>query len=157
MRPTRMMGAGGAALALLLGVAGTASATGATPTTTTTHGVTETFHDEVPCVGFGDITIVYNSVEHQTVTPRGGEHDTFTQTGTFSAVLDAGGTATGKFTIWGNFNTANGVTGNSTFTFNGHVSTGIGAGTNWHDNAHFTGSLDEAIDPIVAFDRFRCS
>jgi hypothetical protein len=124
--------------------------------TTTVQGVTETFHDEVPCVGLGDITITYNGVEHESTTPGGGFHATFTQTGTFTAVLDQGGTSSGKFTIWGNFNTADGVTGNSTFTFNARVTSGVGAGTSFHDNAHFNGSLDEATDPKVAFDKFRC-
>jgi hypothetical protein len=124
--------------------------------TTTEHGVTETFHDEVPCVGFGIITITYNGVEHESTTPGGGVHATFTQTGTFTAVLDAGGTSAGKFTIWGNFNSADGVTGNSTFTFNAHVTSGVGAGTSAHDNSHFNGSLDGATDPKVAFDKFHC-
>ncbi|GAA3661203.1 hypothetical protein GCM10022237_21380 [Nocardioides ginsengisoli] len=86
-----------------------------------------------------------------------GDHGTFTQTGTFSAVLDQGGTSSGRFTVWGNFNTADGVTGNSTFTFNLTVKSGVGAGTSYHENAHFTGSLDPAVDPKVAFDKTRCS
>jgi hypothetical protein len=48
------------------------------------------------------------------------------------------------------------VTGNSTFTFNAHVTAGVGAGTHAHDNSHFNGSLDEATDPKVAFDKFHC-
>ena len=49
-----------------------------------------------------------------------------------------------------------GVNGEGTFTFSGHVSTGPGAGMNWHETAHFTGPLAEGSNPKVAFDRFRC-
>jgi RHS repeat-associated protein len=59
-------------------------------------------------------------VEHITVFADGREHDTFTQTGTFTA-RPVGNpslpTFTGKFTTWGNFN-ANGQSVNGTFTFN---------------------------------------
>jgi len=128
----------------------------AQPSTTTEHNATETFHDELPCVGPATITITYNAVEHTTTTATG-FHETSTQTGTFSAVLDDGsGTATGKFTMWDGFNSADGVNGEGTFTFSGHVSTGPGAGTNWHETAHFTGPLAEGSNPKVAFDRFRC-
>ena len=123
--------------------------------TETVHNQTETFHDEVPCVGVGDITITYNGVEHVTETSDG-FHETFTQTGTFSVVLDAGGTSTGRFTIWGGFNTADGINGTGTFTFSGTVRTGVGAGTSWNSVSHFTGALDEATDPKVAFDKFSC-
>jgi hypothetical protein len=151
MRTTRLMAA---AFVVAAGMWGTVGA--AVADTTTEQGVTETFHDEVPCVGVGDITITYNEVEHESATPGGGFHATFTQTGTFSAVLDAGGTTSGKFTIWGNFNTADGVTGNSTFTFNLHVDSGVGAGTSFHENDHFNGPVDEATDPKVAFEKSRC-
>src|SRR5262249_22941358 len=76
----------------------------ANPETTTEHRATETFHDLVPCIGDGQITITYNAVEHTTENASG-FHATFTQTGTFSAVLDQGGTSAGRFTNWGNFNT----------------------------------------------------
>jgi hypothetical protein len=36
------------------------------------------------------------------------------------------------------------------------VSTGPGAGTHWHETAHFTGPLANGSNPKVAFDRFRC-
>jgi hypothetical protein len=148
-----------AVVALVLAVflpAGAAWA-GAAPTTTTEHNATETFHDVLPCVGDATITITYNEVEHETLTPGGGVHATFTQAGTFVAVLDDGsGTATGHFQVWGNFNSQDGVNGNSTFTFNLHVAAGPGAGTNFHDNSHFTGPLDQALDPKVAFDKSHC-
>jgi hypothetical protein len=125
--------------------------------TTTQHHATQTFHDAVPCVGEATITIVFNAVQHQSTNPGGGFHETDTMTGTFSAVLDAGGTSSGKFTMWDGFNTADGVTGEGSFTFNGHVSDGVGAGTSWHENAHFVGPVDPTAIPKLAFDKFRCS
>jgi hypothetical protein len=125
-------------------------------TTTTEHHATETFHDAVPCVGAATITIVFNGVQHESTNPGGGFHETETMTGTLSAVLDAGGASSGKFTIWDNFNTANGVTGEGSFTFNGHVSGGVGAGTHWHENGHFVGPLNPTAIPKLAFDKFRC-
>jgi hypothetical protein len=95
MRVTQLMMAACVAGAAMLGTAGAVGAE-----TITEHGVTETFHDQVPCVGFGEITTTCNSVEHESTTPGGGFHATFTETGTFTAVLDAGGTSSGKFTIW---------------------------------------------------------
>ena len=139
-----------------LGMTGGTAWAQAQPSTMIEHNATDTFHDEVPCVGPATITITYNAVEHTTTTATG-FHETSTQTGTFSAVLDDGsGTATGKFTMWDGFNSPDGVNGEGTFNFSGHVSTGPGAGTNWHDTAHFTGPLAEGSTPKVAFDRFRC-
>jgi hypothetical protein len=105
-------------------VAGPAYA--ASPTTETNHakGLVETFVDVVPtCEGGGPlytITTTSNLVEHETLFDDGRVHDTFTQTGTFSAVpLDDPSlpSYTGKFTVWGGFND-NGSTVNGTFTFN---------------------------------------
>jgi len=146
-----------AALAVAaLGMTGGTAWAGTQPSTTTVQHATQTFHDVVPCVGLATITITFNAVEHTTTTTTG-FHETSTQTGTFSAVLDDGsGTATGKFTMWDGFNSADGVNGEGTFTFSGHVSTGPGTGTSWHETAHFTGPLAEGSNPKVAFDRFRC-
>jgi hypothetical protein len=125
--------------------------------TVTQHQVTQVIQDVVPCVGPATITIVFNTVEHQSTNPGGGFHATDTTTGTFTAVLDAGGVSAGHFTVWDNFNTPDGVTGEGSFTFNGHVSSGVGAGTNWHENAHFVGLLDPTSIPKVAFDKSHCS
>jgi hypothetical protein len=150
-----------ALVAALVWSAGVATGAPAQPTTTTEHNATETYHDQVPCNGFGDITLTYNSVEHSTETDNG-VNFTFTQTGTFSAVLDAGGTSAGRFTVWGggsvNFSTQQGT---FTFTFSGTIQSGVGAGTKWNEVMHFTGPVDAAGDPIldlakIAFDRFRC-
>lgn len=151
-----------ALVAALVLPTGAASAGPAQPSTETSHRVTETFHDEVPCVGVGEITITYNSVVHFSQNDNG-MHFTFTQTGTFSAVLDAGGTSAGRFTIWGGGNSdSTGERANGTFTFSGTVKSGVGAGTKWNSVSHFTGPIDPATgEPIldlakVAFERFRC-
>jgi len=145
------------ALALLMLPAATASAD-----TITAHNQTEVIHDVLPCVGDATITITYNAVEHFNQAANGSLHGTFTQTGTFSAVLDAGGTSAGRFTIWGGFS-ANPATGQgtTTFTFSGTIKSGTGAGTSWHEVMHYTGSFDADGNPDfnvvkVAFDRFRC-
>ena len=91
-----------------------------------------------------------------------GFHATFTQTGTFSAVLDQGGTSSGRFTTWGNFNTdTTGQQANGTFIFSLTVKSGVGAGTHFNETAHFTGPVDAEGNPIfslakVAFDNVRC-
>ncbi len=133
----------------------------ANPETTIEHNATETFHDQVPCVGDGQITITYNEVDHTTENANG-FHATFTQTGTFSAVLDQGGTSSGRFTNWGGFNTdTTGQQANGTFTFSLTVKSGVGAGTHYNETAHFTGPVDADGNPIfslakVAFDRANC-
>jgi hypothetical protein len=134
----------------------------AQPETTTEHHATEVIQDEVPCVGTGTITLTYNEVDHATANATG-FHFTFTQTGTFSAVLDAGGTSAGRFTIWGGGNSdLTGERANSTFTFSGTVRSGVGAGTKWNSVSHFTGPVDPATgEPLfdlakVAFDRLNC-
>ena len=155
------IGLGAAALLAASFLAPASALAGANPQTTHEHNATETFHDQVPCVGDGQITITYNEVDHMTENATG-FHATFTQTGTFSAVLDQGGTSSGRFTQWGNFNTdTTGQRANSTFTFNLTVKSGVGAGTHFHENAHFTGPVDANGNPIlslakVAFDRARC-
>ena len=106
-------------LVLLAGPAHAAPAT----ETVTAKGVVETFVDVVPsCEGGGPlytITTTANSIEHVTAFDDGRSHETFTQTGTFSATpLDDPSlpSYTGKFTVWGGFN-ANGSTVEGTFTF----------------------------------------
>jgi hypothetical protein len=143
--------------ALLVLPAGTAAAD-----TVTTHNATETMHDVLPCVGDATITITYNEVDHSSQAANGSVHETSTQTGTFSAVLDAGGTSTGRFTVWDGFNvSADGSQATFTLTFSGTVQSGPGAGTNWNEVQHFTGAVDADGNPIfdltkVAFDNFRC-
>lgn len=111
------------ATGFLVLLAGPAYAASPTTTTNTAKNVVETFVDVVPtCEGGGPlytITTTSNSVEHSTIFDDGREHDTFTQTGTFTASPLQDPTLpsyTGKFTTWGGFN-ANGSTVNGTFTF----------------------------------------
>lgn len=133
----------------------------ANPETSTEHDATETFHDQVPCVGEGQITLTYNAVEHATENANG-FHATFTEAGTFSAALDQGGTSSGRFTNWGNFNTdTTGQQANGTFTFSLTVKSGAGAGTHFNEVSHFTGPVDADGNPIlslakVAFDNASC-
>ena len=156
-----LAGLAGATFAIAMSLA-PAAAWAADTETTHEHNVTETFHDEVPCVGTGEITLTYNEVEHATENANG-FHATFTQTGTFTAVLDQGGTSSGRFTIWGNINTdPTGQQANGTFIFSLTVKSGVGAGTSFNDVFHFTGPVDlQTEEPIpdlakVIFDRARC-
>jgi hypothetical protein len=130
--------------------------------TVTEKNVTETMHDVLPCVGDATITVTYNAVEHVNQAANGSVHDTNTNTGTFTAVMDAGGTSTGRFTVWDGANhSADSSQVTFTLTFSGTVKSGVGAGTNWNEVSHFTGALDADGNPIpdlvkVAFDNFRC-
>ena len=129
--------------------------------TVTEHNVTETMHDALPCVGDATITITYNEVDHFSQAANGSIHGTSTQTGTFSAVMDAGGTSTGRFTVWDGFSISPDGSGTFTITFSGTVKSGVGAGTGWHEVMHVTGTFDADGNPIpdltkVAFDKFRC-
>jgi hypothetical protein len=143
--------------ALLVLPAGTAAAD-----TVTARNVTETMHDVLPCVGAATITVTYNAVDHVSQAANGSVHETSTNTGTFSAVMDAGGTSTGRFTVWDGANhSADSSQVTFTLTFSGTVKSGVGAGTNWNEVSHFTGALDADGNPIpdlvkVAFDNFRC-
>jgi hypothetical protein len=136
--------------------------TAASADTVTEHRVSETMHDVLPCVGDATITVTYTAVSHESQAANGSVHGTATNTGTFSAVLDAGGTSTGRFTVWDGFNhSADGSQVTFTFTFSGTVQSGVGAGTSWNSVSHFTGALDANGEPIpdlvkVAFDKFSC-
>lgn len=124
--------------------------------TSTYHHQSETFHSVVPCVGPATITTIYNADVHLSTTPGGGYHETDNTTGTFTAVFDTGGIASGSFMIWSAFDTADFVNGSGSFAWNGHVSAGVGAGTSWHENSHYLGSVDLSGTPKVAFDDFHC-
>jgi hypothetical protein len=140
-------------------------AVAASADTVTEHNGTDTMHDSLPCVAPATITITYNEVDHVSVGANGSAHGTSTTTGTFVAVLDAGGTSTGRFTVWDGFNSipggSNGTFATFTLTFSGTVLTGPGAGTSWNEVQHLTAPLDDEGNPIldlakVAFDNFRC-
>src|SRR5689334_1063284 len=90
-------------------------------TTTNEHQATETSSDVNPCTGEpGTLTITYNEVDHTSTDNKGGSHNTFTQTGTFTFEQDGGLTYTGHFTIWGGFNSNSGGTNAGTFTLSLH-------------------------------------
>jgi len=158
-KPSRLLVVASGTMLFLALTASGASA-GAYTETNTFHKQTDTFHDEVPCVGLGDITIVFNAVEHITENANG-QHFTFTNTGTFAATLDGGGTSSGRFTMWGGGNLNLNGESNQTFTFSGTVKSGEEAGTSWNFVSHLTGEFDpdtgEPIgDPKVAFEKFSC-
>lgn len=99
-----------AVVALLL-VGGPAFAAPPETDTTTQKNLVETFVDVVPtCEGGGPaytITTTSNLIEHSTVFDDGRAHFTFTQTGTFVAVLledPSLPSYTGNPTVWGGFN-----------------------------------------------------
>jgi len=128
---------------LLVLLAGPAYAAPPTTETTTAKGVVDTFVDVVPtCEGGGPlytITTTSNLVEHVTTFNDGRTHETFTQTGTFSAVPLEDPTLpsyTGKFTTWGGFN-ANGSTVNGTFTFSVRGTGSDGSTFSNHNVDHF--------------------
>ena len=87
--------------------------------TTTEHQkrTTETFTDELPCVGEAVITITYNAVFHTTEN-RNGSHVTGTLTGKFAADPTTAGVPNyvGRFTTWFGEN-VNRQAENGTFTF----------------------------------------
>jgi hypothetical protein len=121
-----------------------ASAIAAPPAneTTTVNAGTDHFVDVLaPCdesAPLYDLTVEFNGVEHTTAFDDGRSHETFTQTGTFVAkALEPGSLdATGKFTIWANFNqNGQAVNGSFTFNLNGTYSDGTRFGA--HDNSHF--------------------
>ena len=140
-----------AGLVLTLALASPGAAQ-AVSTTQTFHDATQVIFDVIPCTTIpAAITITYNGVFHINSLPYGEFWTTFTQTGTFSAVpLDpTQRTATGRFTIWGNFN-MNERNLNSTFTFTARADDG----SVFHDTAHFTMNANGEVTTI--FDKPTC-
>jgi hypothetical protein len=121
-------------------------------TSTTNHqkGLVETFVDVLPSCDDSplyEITTTSNLVEHVTMLDNGSSHETFTQTGTFSAApLDPSlASYTGKFTVWGNFNQT-GTTANGTFTFNVQGMGSDGSTLSNHSNEHFNERPDGSVN-----------
>ncbi len=146
------------------------------PSSGSVHNQAETIVDAVPCAGDFVIDLVYNATQHD-VENKNGDWETFTQTGTFSAltpvtitardpdtgeatawVLRTGPTYTGHFTIWGNFNLNREgqpqENTNSSFTFDGHGTGSDGSTVSWHENAHMNVSPGDITR--AAFDNFVC-
>ena len=124
--------------------------------TTTEHlkNETETFTDELPCVGEAVITITYNAVFHTTEN-RNGSHVTGTLTGKFEADPTAAGVPSyrGRFTQWFGEN-LNRRSQNATFTFSvtGRATDGSGR-IRFHQVAHITTNKNGTT---VEFDKTRC-
>lgn len=139
MRTRTMIGAGAAAAGLASTVILASPALAAPAQVQHAKNVTETFIDTIDCSGEADATIsvTYNAVEKTSVTPNGGLHVTFTQSGSFTAVpLDGSQSATGRFAVWGGFN-QNASTATGTFTFNIQGKYADGTALSVHAVDHF--------------------
>jgi hypothetical protein len=125
----------------------------------TTHekNGTQTFVDVLPCAGPGlfTITLTYNAVEHESTAANGSTHETFTMTGTFTAVPVSGsGTSySGHFTIWDGDN-GNAQNATFTFTFSIHARGSDGSRLTFHETVHFSVS---ATGLVVFFDKPHCA
>lgn len=133
-------------------VLGASVASAAPPVTETINTkATDTFVDVLVSCGedapLYEITITYNQVEHSTTFDDGRVHSTFTQTGKFVAkALEPGQLdASGRFTVWGNFNSNGNGVFNGTFTFNlsGKFSDGSKVGIHVDDHFNTTPNAQE--------------
>jgi len=124
--------------------------------TQTVHNETETFVDTFPCDSgtLAEITITYNGVFHETENENG-THFTFTQTGTFEAIVagDPASPYTGKFTIWGGSND-NRQSEADTFTFTVHLEGSDGSVQTAHITEHFNVSANGEVN---TFSKLNCS
>ena len=149
MKRSKLLVAAIAALAL---VVPSASAT----ETETQHQkkFTETFVDELPCVGEATITTTSNSVFHSTEN-RKGFHVTFTSTGKFVAdpTDPSLPTYSGRFTIWFGENSTEKVQ-NGTFTFSVTGKGEDGSRIRFHVVGHFTVNKNGLK---VEFEKPKCS
>ncbi len=141
--------AGAGALALMV-----PAAFGTETVTEHEKRATETFVDELPCVGEATITITYNSIFHSTENKKG-HHVTFTITGKFVAdptdpTLPS---YRGRFTQWFGERSTEKVEG-GTFTFSVTGKGDDGSRLRFHEVAHFTVNENGLI---VEFDKTKCS
>ena len=132
-------------------------AVGAQTETSTEHlkNETETFTDDLPCVGEATITITYNAVFHTTEN-KNGTHMTGTLTGKFEADPTAAGEPNykGRFTQWFGENVnKQGETGTFTFSITGKATDGSGR-IRFHQVAHLTTNKNGTT---VEFDKTKCS
>jgi hypothetical protein len=125
----------------------------------TTHekNGTQTFVDVLPCAGpdLFTITLTYNAVEHESTAANGSTHETFTMTGTFTAVpvSGTGPSYSGHFTIWDGEN-GNAQNAAATVTFTIHAVGSDGSHLTFHETVHFSVS---ASGLVVAFDKPHCA
>jgi hypothetical protein len=125
----------------------------------TTHekNGTQTMVGELPCAGPGDylITLTYNAVEHQSAAANGSTHETFTMTGTFTAipVSGTGPSYTGHFTTWDGDN-SNAQNATFTVTFSIHASGSDGSRLTFHETVH---GRTSATGLFVGFDKPHCA
>ncbi|MDQ3954893.1 MAG: hypothetical protein M3285_05015 [Actinomycetota bacterium] len=115
---------------------------------------TETFVDELPCVGEATITTTSNSIFHSTENKKG-FHVTFTSTGKFVAdpTDPALPTYRGRFTTWFGENSKEEVE-NGTFTFSVTGKGEDGSRIRFHIVGHFTVNKNGLQ---VEFEKPKCS
>lgn len=109
------------------------------------HGVVVVEDTFVPCVGPADVvTLTVNQVDHLSEN-KNGSHEREVFTGTFEAVMHEGGTSAGRltFTDVADNSRSDGQYIVETDGWSGQVLSGVGAGTRWNWNRHFTGPIDE--------------
>ena len=120
------------------------------------HGVVVFDDVFVPCVGQADfVTLDINQMYHLSEN-NNGSHERWVFTGTFEAVLTAGGISAGRLTFT---DVADNTRGDQyiveTDGWSGQVLSGVGAGTKWNWTRHFTGPMDDEgnwiIDQAKAF------
>jgi hypothetical protein len=143
-----------AAVPLMVGGLFSSGAQGAVTETEHLKNFTETFVDQLPCVGGrARITLTYNAVFHFTAT-KNGEHFTGTITGRLVADPLTPGVPTyrGHFTQWFG-NNSNPKTSNGCFTFNVNARASDGSRLQFHENAHFIANKSGVA---VVFDKIRC-
>ena len=125
--------------------------------TSTVKNGSQTFVDVIPCGAPGNylITLTFNAVEHTSAAANGSEHETFTMTGTFTAVpvSGAGPSYTGHFTTWdGDNGNAKNVTFTVTVTI--HAIGSDGSRLTFHDTVHLNTS---ASGLLVVFEKPHCA
>ena len=144
-------------VAVVAGVLLTVTSSPGLATETTTEHIrraTETFTDELGCLGAATITITYRGVFHTTENDRG-EHYSGTLTGTFKAdpVTEGLSNYTGRFTSrFGGSLRENGSTETFMLSIRGRAVDGSGR-MRFHQIAHITTNKKGTV---VEFDKTKC-
>jgi hypothetical protein len=115
------------------------------------HGVVVFEDTFVPCAGPADsVTLDINYMYHFSEN-NNGAHEREVFTGTFEATLTGGGTSAGRLTFT---DVADNIRGDGQYIvetdgWSGQILSGVGAGTKWNWNQHFTGPIDENGEWII--------
>ncbi len=134
-----------------------ASSATAETTTTIEHQkrATETFVDELPCVGEARITITHNTLYRSTEN-KNSFSETFQSSGKFVANPTEDGLPTyaGRFSQHGSSNVRDGDARSETFTFTVVGRTEDGTRLRFHVTAHITATKNRMV---VEFERAKCA